>query len=476
MAEVNTYNSGGLNLKVNPLLIKSSDLLRAVNVTNSPIGAKAKRPGFVPFLNNPDSAQVNTHFSWDLGTASSQNFLYRVSGSVMYYYDVTAGTGTTWLPCGNGTFSSNAHIGHAVLENTLIVGDGVNPTRYSTNGTSFATISLAPLAQFFVQYQQRIYAGGTANTLFWSTTGDATNWSSAGTSDSSSIQIGGEGQINGLDVVADRIVVTKSTGNILRWDGYQLTDDATKNGNASPYSVDKVEGVSFSLNRLGVFSSSGDRPQLISNVIEPFIYNADNTGIAGTAFDTAPGAINRYDYHLAVGSATENVTYRTLQNGVLRYDYQTNIWTSDDFAVLPTAMKSFIDNNRNTSFVFGDAAGKTYILGGTARTDAGTAIESELMYLVHFGSPHLEKKFNFLTAVFNPGCQAHVQVAISDTFRKNALRWSDLGDATSGTVNYRFETGSQGNLLFVKIVDRSRDADFVFYGMSVDADIEPRRI
>lgn len=476
MASISVYNSAGLNLRVNPLLIKSNDLLRSVNVDNNSLGAKQKRPGFVQFLNNPDNAQVNSHFSWDVGSNGTQSYLYRVSGSVMYYYDVTAGTATTWFPCGGGTFSANAHVGRAVLENTMIVGDGVGSTRYTTNGTSFTSMALAPIGQFFVDYQQRIYIGGTANTLFWSTTGDATNWSTSGTSDSSSIQISGEGIINGVEKIADRVVVTKTTGNILRWDGYQLTDDATKLGASSPYSFDKTEGVGFSFNRLGIFSSGGDRPQQIANAIQPFIYNSSNSGIVGSVFDNAPGAVFNYDYLLSVGSTTEDITYRTLTNGVIKYDFQSNWLSTHDFAVTPTAMKAFVNNTRNTSFVFGDATGKTYLYGGTARTDNGTAIESELMYLTHFGVPHLEKKFNFLTAFFNPGCQAHVQVAITDTFRKNALQWTDLGDATSGTVNYRFESGSQGNLLLVKIVDRSRDAQFDFYGFSVDADVQERRI
>ena len=73
--------------------------------------------------------------------------------------------------------------------------------------------------------------------------------------------------------------------------------------------------------------------------------------------------------------------------------------------------------------------------------------------------------------MFNPGSQAKVQVAITDTFTKEKLNWIDLGQSKDGVVTGRFPSGSRGRFLLYKIYDASRDARFQFYGYEVDVDV-----
>ena len=112
--------------------------------------------------------------------------------------------------------------------------------------------------------------------------------------------------------------------------------------------------------------------------------------------------------------------------------------------------------------------------GGTALSNNGTPIESVMEILYHFNYPHVDKEFRWLWLFFNPGCQAQVQVAITDTFIKGAKKWLDVGDVSSGIKLFRFPSGSKGKLLFLKISDRAKDARYDFYGVAIDANLNPQ--
>jgi len=466
VAAIKVTNISGLNLYLNPLLKSDGELLRAVNVESYPLGAKRKRSGYIKYLGTADGSAPTTLFSWTKNDGTTL-FNYRASGTQLYYSK--QGT-AAWAACGNGGLGAGAHVGHAVLDDTLIIGDGVGSTRHTTNGTSFTNTTLAPVGEFFAQYQNRIYIGGTSSTLFYSTTGDATNWSGEGTADSSSLSIPGAGKINSVIKCNDRLVTTKNSGLMFRWDGYSLVDISTNLGPASPYSVDSVEGYYFWLNRLGHFGYGGDKPQLLSNAIQPQIYNDAGEGIAGTAFTTAPGGVHRYDYLLSIGTVTDDITDLTVKDAILKYNYQKNEYLNYQFSHFPTAYHSFKNSAGNQQLIFGAAGGQCYTTSGTALTDDGDVIASEMEFAIHLGVPHLEKKWNWVWAFFNPGCQAQVQVAIGNTYRKEGKRWEGAGDASSGLLKFRFPANSRGNFLFVKMKEASKDARFNFYGFVVSAD------
>lgn len=473
---VANYNLGGLNLYVNPLtqgindqvLAFDGELIRSVNMDTYPIGAKQKRPGYSAFLNNSDSSQINTLFSWtkDDGTTT---FIYRFSNSTLYYYTV-GGTQTTWLPTSGNTFLGS-HIGYAILGNTMLVGDGVGSTAHTTNGTSFTPTVLAPVGEFFEQYHNRVYIGGTVtpSTLFYSTRGDATNWNTSGTSDSSDITIPDSGQMGKLAVLADNLVISKNSGKKFRWDDFNLFDMSTDLGPSSPYSYGEVEGVGFYLNRLGVYSDQGNGETLISNPIQREIYNDRGVGIAGTTFNTAPGIVYVYDYMLSVGTITDDFTNEEIPNAVIKYNYQKNEFLNYSLYDRPTAFGTYVDVNQNRQLLFGNSSGQVFQYGGTATTDNGQPISTVMEFTFNLNQPHIEKYWRWIVLFFNPGCEAQIQVATSDTFDRKKKDWKDIGQATSGLVKYRFETGSRSHMLWVRIKDNSRNARYTCYGMSISA-------
>lgn len=463
MPTIRYLNTTGINTYINPLAQNDGVLLHAKNVISTPYGAKTKRYGYETYLGTPDTSEVTGLFSFTKDNADS--YLYRTSNNKIYYS--INGT-SAWAVAVNGTISGD--VGYAILNNTIIVGDGVGSTRHSTSGTSFTNTTLAPVAKHFEQYQRRIYASGTSSTLFYSTSNDATNWQLAGTSDSSSFTIPGEGTIQSLFAVADRLVASKSNGNMFKWDGYSLVDVTTKKGPTSYKSIKSNEGYYVYLNRDGITGFGGGRPELLSNPIESQIRNNLGSGIAGTTFANAPAGITNWEYYLSVGTVTDSLTKQKLNDNIIKYDFLKNEYTNYKFAHFPTSYTTYIDTNKKENLLFGDKNGQVYKMSETATSDAGQPIEAELIFMLHGGVPDISKKWNEINLFFNPGCEARVQVAPSYIFDLTRVRWQDLGDVTEGVIHYRFQQGTRSKFLFVKITDNSTVAPFTYYGMAVDVE------
>lgn len=467
MSKLTTFSLPSLDLRLSPFLQKQGAVLRALNVERDSIGAYKKRPGYVSFLGTPDNSQVNTLFSWIQNDGVS-NFVYRASGNILYHS--LAGTGA-WTVSGNGTISSGGHFGQAVLDNTLIGGDGTLASRHTTNGTSFTSTSGAPLAEHWAEFQGRAWAArgtavsGTNTDLFYSTTGTATDW----TTDASSIRIPGPGRINSLFKASDRLNTSKDAGNIFRWDGFSLIDLATNLGPSSPYSIGNIEDYRVYLNKQGYYGYAGGKPSIISNSIKRQIANNSGSAITGTTFGNAPGIAYQYAYYCSVGTITDDLTEVTIPNAIHRYDFQLDEWTNWRFANRPTAFGTYQDTSSNQQMIFGDAGGQCYQMSGTALSDNGAPIEVQLMGFIHGGSLE-DKKWNWIRAMFNPGCRAKLAIALSDTFSPRTLNWQEVGDAVDGVVEYRFPGGSRGKFCFWKVSENSTSTPFECYAIEHSAE------
>lgn len=468
MAQLPVFSLGGLQTNSNPVGQNPGDFIRLVNIESYPFDAKRKRIGYQTYLNAPDANSVNTLFDWHRNDGTTF-WNYRASGSLLYYS--IQGTGA-WTVCGNGTIANGAHVGNTVLEDTLIIGDGIGSTRHSTDGTSFTNTSGAPIAQYFSEYQQRIWAGGTSSNLFYSTTGTASDW----ITDSSSILVPGPGRINSVIKSNDRLNITKNSGAVFKYDGIQLLDLAVNTGPSSSYSIGSIQDNRVWLNRKGVFTYNGAQPTLISNPIERQIYNKNLTGIIGTNFDNAPGIVHNYDYFCAVGTVTDDFTRETVNNCILKYNFLKGDWTNYTLANNPTAWLSFKDNTQTQQLIFGDANGNTFIfndpVNGNLQSDNTLPIPTVLEFMVS-GKTISPKDWKRIRLAFNPGCEAQVQVAVANSYPKEARLWQNLGDAISGVVNFHFPADSRGVYLFGKISDNSNNSNLSFYGYEVDFDILP---
>lgn len=455
-------NLGSLNLKVSPYLLKDGDLIRCLNLEKDSVGMLKKRSGYVSYLGTADGSVPVDLFDWhkDDGTTF---WNYRNSGGKLWYS--TQGTGD-WTLCGNGTVTAGQHVGYAVLEGTMMVGFAGGTPRYTSDGTSFTTITAGAREEFTVSKFNRIWNGGTASNLFFSTQGTVSDW----TTDSSSIKMPGAGKINSVFVANDRIVVSKNSGIMFTYDDYNLRQLPTDLGPTSPYSRAEVEDYHIWLTRKGFVGYGGSRPELLSNAVEKQIYNDANTGIAGTSFADAPGGIYRYDYFCAVGTVKDDLTTEEVGNCIMKYDYQLNEWSNYKFADFPSTFHTFTNNSGDEQFIFGGTGGQCYTYGGTAVSDNGQPIECAAEGVIHFNRPEQDKLFDRLWALGSPGCNAKIQIAISDSFNLNSLKWIDIGDLKMGIRKFVFPAGSRGKLLFWKLYEYSKDSRFNFYGFIISAE------
>ena len=466
------YQGGGINSYLSPLLADGV-LIHSVNMVSNYVGSKEKRTGYTPFLGTADGSQVQSlHAFPNINNDPTKTNLIRASGSALYYS--TQGTGA-WTTMTNGTINAGSHFGAAILLNTMVGGDGVGSSRYTTDGTSWTQAAGAPVAEHWAQYQGRIYGAGTSTYLTASSSDEPTNWGQTSPDDGFTMLIPDEGRLGKPFVVSNRLIIPKSTGEMYKWDTYNLIDMSTKYGPSSPYSIGKIEDYAFFVNQYGNYGFSGALPQLISNGIQRQFYNGANTGIAGTQFTKAPGVCHIYDYYVSVGTITDDFTSRTIPNCIIKYDYKKNEYLNYSFATQPTAWYSYTDTTGIKQLIWGDATGQCYKMDNTVTTDNGNPINSELVYVFHYGVPELKKKWNWWRGFFNPGCEAKVQVACSNVYSYQNLKWTDLGETTNGFVEYRFQqsenTTPVSRFLFVRIYDAS-NSKCVFLGQNVAAEVQ----
>ena len=259
-------------------------------------------------------------------------------------------------------------------------------------------------------------------------------------------------------------------GEVFRWDGFSVIDLATDLGPTSNRSITNIEDFRFYLNRQGYFGFGEGKPQLISNQIQPQIYNNAGSGIVGTVFDNAPSGQYKYDVYTAVGTVTDDLTNETINNCIQKYNFQLDEWSNYDFANLPTAFNTYKDTSGVEQFIFGDSTGQCYTKSGTATSDNDMAIFAKMQFFYSGEQPHLDKKWKRIWLFFNPGCKATIQVACENTFHKDFKNWINLGDATNGIVEYTFPANTRSKLLFIKISESSTNTPFTFYGFSCDFD------
>ena len=496
---VEYFNIQSVNLAYNNVMQSDGQLIWQQNCTNFPYGALSKRMGYGTFLANPDNAQVNSLFLMPNIQNSGSINVMRASGSLLYYS--TQGTANFQI-CGNGTIANGAHFGECVQNTTLVGGDGVGSTRYTTDGMNFTNATLAPIANFFAQYQSRAFAAGSNNIMSYSVAGDVTNWAFGGTADSSSFTVPGEGSLGQPFVVADRLAITKSRGKMYTWDGQSLVDLATNNGPYSPWSIGNVEDYRIFINQMGMYGFDGNAPQLLSNPIQRAFYNSLNKGIPSANFGSIPGVIHFFDYFASVGSFTDDFTGKSIgTNAVLKYDYQKNAFGFWQLANNPTAWLSYNDATNARQLIFGDNTGQTYKFDRSFTGDNGAPISSEAVFLFTYASTgstftassansmsgiSWEKRWKYLRAFFAPGCEINVEFAFSNSLDPQRLKWSepilikergsggDFWQFSDGVLEIRFPNDPnnlpRSRFLFVRYYESSNSSSWCLLGQQCDAE------
>lgn len=496
------YALTGLDLYDNPMAAgMDGALIYSKNIISYPYGAKSKRPGYNSFLNAPDSGTVKS-LLWFPFNSGTQFYLMRASGSIVY----SSLNGTqNWTQMGNGTITNGNYFGGCIVNSTFIGGDGAGSTRHSTNGTSFTNTTGAPVGQYWEEYQGRAYVSGTNSYLQYSVASDATNWSSGGTSDSSALFIPGGGSLTRLFKTPDQLVITKSTQRMYAWNGTAVIDIATRFAPSAPWSVAQTDQATFWINSLGHYMFDGGQLHLLSNNVQPFFYNRQGNGIAGTFLPTAQGVTHKHDYFCTLGSITDDISNISTNNAILNYNFQKNEYLTWQFNDFPTSWLSYLDNNNQYQLIFGNASGQCFQLDLTAASDNGQPIATEMVFRFTYSANSIslsqtsesalpgasfQKEWRWLRFFFSPGCEINVQYCYAETFDNlSELPWTEAVNTANAQrlqqLNWQFSDGvlemrvaqdindnRRSRFLFVRFFDNSTTSKWSVYGLSVDAQVE----
>lgn len=456
----------GVKQNLSPLNHTDGDLLVCQNLDSYPIGAKTKRCGYTTYLGTLPN-RVNSLFSWQK-PSTGDLFLYAASNNGLYHS--IEGTGD-WTISGNGTITSVIPgVGHASLDDYLIIGDGAGSTRHTTNGTSFTNTTLAPVGNKMCEFNQRIYIGGTNNYLYASELGSAAGWDTTTTNPSFSEPITGRGTISAVRNVNGEVLTTKSGGAMVHFDGYQKYQNPSSMGPISPWSMDEYNGIWFWINRDGMIAHD-TYPKVISRPVQDLFYSNFGTGVSYSYLQSGPGVVYKDDYMVSVANITSQLVPETVNDMVIKYNVPSNEFSWYKYAVRPYAFHRFIDRSGNEQLLFGENnSGQVYIRSGTATSDNGTAITARMMGFLDFGDPKKEKIVKEVAALTSPGCGATLQIAMSNTLDLNSLNWHTFPDLHSGYTAYSPPKPLRGRYCFYRLTESSTDKPFTFYSLMFDID------
>ncbi len=135
MATFRVTTLGGMNRKLNPFDIKTSDLKLVLNYNSDVFFAKKKRHGYSTFLNNPDSLNVYNlvYFKRNDGVP----IVLRNSGISLYKY---AFTGSTWGSAVKTSQGSTANQ-KQIISNTTVAAARLNNGTTNKNAQGFKPAS-----------------------------------------------------------------------------------------------------------------------------------------------------------------------------------------------------------------------------------------------------------------------------------------------------------------------------------------------
>jgi hypothetical protein len=507
------FNIQGINTYNNPLEY-DGQIITGLNITGNPFGAVSKRPGYGTFLGTLPG-RVQSLFSFPSNAGSNIVLLGAAGSQLMYSSMGTA----SWAQANPGTIAPNAYVGNAIMTQGSVgtsgqtieylnIGDGNQQVLCSSDGINFAPGTTGggspPVAQYLCPYQNILYTSdGSTSNLQASSPLDPTNWSNSGTSSSTSFTLANIGACQGLFVAGNQLIITKGRGQVFTYDDTTFVDTSTVYGPSSPRSIAQIDDYWFLLNQYGIFGFDGATKTLLSAPIQRHFFNRENTGITAASWGSAPATCHYWDYLVAVGTFTDDFTGRTVNNGIIKYDYQKNQFFDWSFNNPPTALHSYTDYQNTRQLIFGDASGNVFQMNPSKTSDNGASIPTEMVFLFTYAiqstqfsqtsasaqlGSSFQKKWNWIRLFFNPGDEVNVQFAFSDSLTYQNLTWSesrntrekggpnDYWQMSDGVVEIRppndEENMPRSRFMFLRIYDDSATSQYTYYGAQIDAEIQ----
>jgi hypothetical protein len=457
------YQNIGMHRNASPFSILKGEWKLLVNWTISKIGALTKRKGYTSILNVPDASEVLTIIPYQSGSVR-RLIMVNAAGKL---YSADPVTDSTWGTAILTGLDTSKRWGWTMLHDSagasfMILGNGV--TTYKTgNGTSFTTVSGAPLAPYWASFQERVYAAGVnadQDVLHWCSIGDLTNWSAVSPNDSSSLNVDKHsgGNIKNIRTLNDRVVIYKE-GIIKRWDEEYLKTVMASDGLTAPWSLADIGGMGFSLDRNAIRMYDGNYPQEISSKIEDAIFGID---FSASNVERICGSVFKKNYYLSVGDLTLE-DGDVITNCWIVYDYNKNIFYFFSLKERATAMTPFVNTSGVQKFYFGGTDGKVYEMFTDTETDNGEEFEAKAeSHIFYPAGPELYLSPREVTVVSRYGND--IKVSLRDDYNDRPVTLSDFDRPT--TKNSLKELGNNVQGMQVTVSHAGKGAP-IFYGYTV---------
>lgn len=426
------------------------------------------------------------------GVSGTNYYQLKNSTATVYadgVFKYSTNSGGTWAAASSGDLAfvlyrlGGCRTGHTVLNGSLILGNGGNqPVSY--DGSSFTTLTAAPIARYWVTVANRAWAAGidtNPSAVYFSKVNDPTSWAN----DANDISTGGvvyvdpdnNGQIVALDKKLGRIIVHKEFGKYkILLDEFGVPSDVIDLENNEPaannWGIIASGEYNYYLRENGVYRDQSNLPEIISLPLGDLGTNITHTNL----IDAVSGTLNDF-IHWSVGNITETdrLKTKTYTNCVLTYNKRTEEWSLDSLAHAPTAYENWLHTDDKTRLFFGDSAGNTFVFDDATVDGAGLAtsfaIEGELVWHpLRFGDPAASKDFDSIFVYSEPGVGAIVSVKDEDD------EPIALGSLEGGFLSYHLpEEVQDERWIEVSILDNSRSGDSRIYGFTIEASPANRR-
>lgn len=348
LIEINSFH-GGMNLSVNPLLLKPYEASLAKNVELSEIGTLKKATGYalLKALGTTPISEVKTLYSfYKIESSGITRFLLAEWNNALYKYDFST---NSWVQIATGINTSEPSTW--ITYRNLAIRFNRNDVPKKFDGNTLSNLGgNPPQGKYAVVYKERVYVAGVApnfSTLYWSDIGNPEAWNPNSNLD---LNANDGDQITALAVLGDSLLVFKENSIWeLQVDQQNVISFkrlfAQSIGTTSARSIANIHNVLYFYDRNGVWAIFQKYPELISAKVQPFINAITNPyNVVSWAW--------KNKYYLYVG----DIQYqdRNFKNVVLVYDTVYNQWTFRTFAHKILTATDFIKADNTKTLYMGD--------------------------------------------------------------------------------------------------------------------------
>lgn len=391
--------SGGVQIKSNKYLMKTSQYLRAQNLISETIGSLTKRLGYTQIGAQITAAKnilMNTEFQY--GTTPTRKHIVVCDGASNS--EVYVNVAGTWTSQSQALTAGAKARGADFIDHFFLV--NYSDATRSYNGSAWSTstnVTDAPKAKYIASYRNKLYlaycnAGGTdyPSRVYYSSlpnSSDAITWDT--TNDWFFVESNDGDPITALATNKTYLIIFKRT-SMFRYDGTfnatSLRPISWNLGTVSQESVVIDENVILFYSEKGITLFNGAEPKIISRPIQPIIDRvnpANHSSICAGIWG---------DHYLCyVGTLTSALPgdSSALTNVVIDYDMSQNLLTYHTIPDTPKAWGTYISSSA-TYLSFGDSNGEVFTWG-SGTTDDGTAITTNLEMVMWPNGPEVPVDF-----------------------------------------------------------------------------------